>query len=404
MEDSASARASLTLAAAKAALQKWQGHMRRGQQLRAESEYALALALVPLLPQPAAYSARTLRALADLYQVEGRLDEAAAFFGRVAQGGGRLSGKFWSDYTALLFKLGLRRLNAGQVALANDALAQAGQLLEKLDAGEDGDAARLAAIQGYGETALWFERAAETLPASLYAERFIHLAVGLQAWAEVGAWLKRLAQAGGHRAGPQRAMHWLQRLQDLRNQGFTEALPQAAQAAGQLAQAELALGRAEGAQFIYTQTEQWLLEAAGDSLALADLYLTWGLTLGGPLGHAKLEQALSLRRRLLGPSHPRTREAEQALGGAPVEAASGNGEPQAWDGGGRFQSEGPSWAEEVKKLHRQLARLCHPDGAASPDEAEQRHQRMVQINALAGAGDVLTLRRLLDEVTAENRS
>src|SRR5665213_806901 len=74
------ARATLTLAAAKAALQKWQGHMRRGAQLQNETEYAAALALVPQLPQPAVYQARTLRALADLYHATGRLDEAASVF------------------------------------------------------------------------------------------------------------------------------------------------------------------------------------------------------------------------------------------------------------------------------------------------------------------------------------
>ncbi len=62
------ARATLTLAAAKAALQKYEGHMRRGAQLQNETEYAAALALVPQLPQPAALSGPHAKGnLADLY-------------------------------------------------------------------------------------------------------------------------------------------------------------------------------------------------------------------------------------------------------------------------------------------------------------------------------------------------
>src|SRR5207247_1276536 len=109
-----------------------------------------------------------------------RLDEAAALFERVAQGGGRLSEIFWRDYATLLFKLGLRRLGAGQVALANQALIAAGALLERPDfeaatGSTAGDEARLAALAGYGETALWFERAGELVPAALYAEKFLAL-------------------------------------------------------------------------------------------------------------------------------------------------------------------------------------------------------------------------------------
>jgi hypothetical protein len=50
--------------------------------LQNEAEYAAAIALVPMLPQPMAYQARTLRALGDLYSATGRLDEAAAVFER----------------------------------------------------------------------------------------------------------------------------------------------------------------------------------------------------------------------------------------------------------------------------------------------------------------------------------
>jgi hypothetical protein len=401
------ARATLTLAAAKAALQKWQGHMRRGAQLQSETEYAAALALVPQLPQPAVYQARTLRALADLYHATGRLDEAASVFERVTQGGGRLSEIFWRDYARLLFQLGLKRLGAGQVALANEALVQASQLLERPDLAQAtgsgaGDEARLAALSGYAETALWFERAGEIVPAALYGEKFLDLAVRLKAWPEAGLWLRRLGASASQRAGAQRALVWLDRLQALQALGYPEALAQATAAACQLAQAEMSLGRAAGADALYARTEAWLKDAGPESLALADLYLSWGLAFSGAKGRPYLEQALSLRRRLLGPQHPRTREAEQALGGLPgaQAAASSDGQPQAWDGGGRFQGEEPAVAAEAKRLHRRLARLCHPDGAQDPAEAQRRHQWMVKINAAAAAGDVLSLRLLMREVLA----
>ena len=400
----------LTLAAAKAALQKYQGHMRRGAQLQSETEYAAALALVPQLPQPAAYQARTLRALADLYMVTGRLADAALVFDKVAQGGGRLSEVFWRDYASLLFKLGLQRLGAGQVALANEALISAGQLLERPDLKDAlgsgaGDEARLAALSGYAETALWFERAGELVPAALYAEKFLALAQSLKAWPEAAAWLKRLAQSGAQRAGAQRALVWLDHLQTLRLKGFGEALGLATQAATPLAHAELSLGRSAGALALYQRMEAWLQEAGSESPALADLYLSWGLAFPGPQGRPYLEQALSLRRRLLGPQHPRTREAEQALGGLPPSASTQlhgePAEPQAWNGGGQFQApDESSTAAEAKRLHRRLARLCHPDGAQGPEEAAQRHQWMVKVNAAAAAGDLLSLRVLMREVLA----
>ena len=408
MEEGA-ARATLTLAAVKAALQKWQGHMRRAAQLQNETEYAAALALVPMLPQPAAYQARTLRALAELYVATGRLDEAAAVFERVAQNGGRLSDIFWRDYATLLFKLGLRRLGSGQVAKANEALIAAGQLLERPDfatatGSTAGDEARAAALNGYGETALWFERAGERVPAALYAEKALELAQRLKAWPEAGQWLRRLAQSGIQRGGADRALYWLDRLQGLQAQGYSEALAIATQGSIVLAQNELAVGRAGGAQALFKHTEGWLLAQSDESLALADLYLSWGLAFPGPQGLPYLELAVSLRKRLLGPQHPRTREAEQALGGLPGEAgqpSANDGLPQAWDGGGRFEAPAAaSTAAEVKRLHRRLAQLCHPDGAQDPEQEAQRHLWMVRINAAAANGDLLTLRALMREVLA----
>ena len=82
-------RAGLGLAVAKAALLKWQGHMRRAALLQSEDEYAAALALVNQLPQPAASLARTLRGLADLYMAQKRLDDAAGMMRRIAENGGR---------------------------------------------------------------------------------------------------------------------------------------------------------------------------------------------------------------------------------------------------------------------------------------------------------------------------
>ena len=398
-------RIGLTLAAAKAALQKWQGHMRRAAQLGNEEEYAAALALVPLLPNPKAYRARTLRALADFCAAQGRLDEACALFGQVGDDAGsrHLSNQFWRDYATLLFRLALKRVAAGQVALANETLNRAAQLLEGPAAQPE---AWAAAWEGYAETALWFERAGEALPAALYAERALGFALRLGRPQDAAPWLRKLAQAAVARSGAERGLVWLDRLRSLGAEGWAPALATACQAALGLARTELGVGRGAGAQAIFRAAEGWLAEAgAQESLAAADLHLGWGLALGGGQGRGQLELALSLRKRLLGPQHPRTREADQALAGlaqsAPAtEAPSG---PRSWDGGADF-SPAPaaeSGAEaEIRRLRHRLARLCHPDAATDPADAARRHEWMVRVNRAAELGDLFSLRAQLREVLA----
>lgn len=396
-EDTLARRAGLTLVAVKAALVQWQGHMRRAALLQSEDDYAVALSLVPKLPNPPAYLARTLRGLADLCVSQGRLDEAAGLFERVAGGGGKRSEVFWRDYATLLFRLALKRLGEGHVAAANGALEQAGQLLR---GPADIPEAWAAAWDGYGEMALWFERADEAVPAGLYAEKALFYAGKLGAWTQVGHWLRKLAQSGIQKGGATRGLVWLQRLQALRGQGWPEALNVAVQAAVTLAQSELALGRAAGAQEIFVQAEAWLQSAGGESPALADLQLGWGLALGPEQGRAHLEQALSLRRRLLGPQHPRTREAEQALAGLSAASPGGGGDgPREWDGGAQFAAPAgaDSAAAEIKRLHRRLARLCHPDTATSAEDALWRHDIMARVNHSADVGDIFSLRAFLRE-------
>jgi len=385
------------LVAVKAALVQWQGHMRRAALMQSEDDYAVALSLVPKLPNPPAYLARTLRGLADLCVSQGRLDEAAGLFERVAGGGGKRSEIFWRDYATLLFRLALKRLGEGKVASANAALEQAGQLLR---GPADIPEAWAAAWDGYGEMALWFERANEPVPAGLYAEKALQFATKLAAWTQVGNWLRKLAQSGIQKGGATRGLVWLQRLQALRLQGWPEALNVAVQAAVSLAQAELALGRAAGAQEIFLQAEAWLQSAGGESPALADLHLGWGLSLGPERGRQHLELALSLRRRLLGPQHPRTREAEQAMAGLNGSAPSGSGDgPVEWNGGAQFAAPpgADSLSVEVKRLHRRLARLCHPDTAPSPDQVAWRHDLMSRVNHASDVGDLFSLRAFLRE-------
>jgi tetratricopeptide (TPR) repeat protein len=399
-EASALPRAGLTLLAVKAALQKWQGHMRRGAQLQSEDEFAAALALVPLMPNPPAYLARTLRGLADLCVLRGRLEEAAGLFERVAGGGGRRSDVFWRDYAVLLFRLALKRVAAGQAAPANEALQRAAELLR---GPADQPEAWNAAWEGYAETALWFERAGEILPAGLYAEHALAFASRLGLWAEAGHWLGRMAQAGQHRAGAARGLVWVGRLQALRHEGWPGALEAAVRAAVALAQFESSLGREAGAAEIFATAETWLREAGGESPALADLHLGWGLALGSREGRAHLELALSLRRRLLGPAHFRTLEAEQALQGLSTEAPPRPADeaPRAWDGGAQFAVDAPATgaAAELKRLHRRLARMVHPDGAPDADAA-WRHELMVRINRAAEVNDLFSLRALMREALA----
>ncbi|HXC64191.1 MAG TPA: hypothetical protein VNZ67_07520, partial [bacterium] len=228
-------RVGLTLAAAKVALQKWQGHMRRAAQLSNEEEFAAALALVPFLPNPAAYRARTLRALADFCVSQGKLEEACALFGQVgddAGASGHLSAQFWRDYATLCFRLALRRVATGQVALASATLNRAAQLL----AGPaDQPEAWAAAWEGYAETALWFERAGESLPAALYAERAIGFAARLERLQDAALWLRKLAQAALARGGAERGLFWLDRLRALGDGGWAPALAAACQGALALA-------------------------------------------------------------------------------------------------------------------------------------------------------------------------
>jgi hypothetical protein len=404
------ARPGLTLSTVKTALREWQGHMRRGALMPSEDEYAAALALVPVLPNPAAYLARTLRALADFCVSQGRLDDAASLFAQVAEGRGKKSEVFWRDYAGLLFRLALKRLAAGQVALANATFQEAAALLR---GPADFPEVWTAAWNGYSETALWFERAGDALPAGLYAEHALAFAAKLGAWETAGAWLRKLAQTGRHRSGAPRALVWLRRMQELQA-AWPEALNAAVQAAVGLAQAETSLGRVSGATEIFSEAETWLRQAGGESPALADLHLAWGLALGLGAGRAHLEEALSLRKRMLGPSHPRTHEAQQALLGLdtriPVPA---DKTPRDWDGGLRFAEAAASMlpegfqagvpgdgaAGELKRLHRRLVRLCHPDTAPS-GEAATWHELMVKVNLASEAGDLFTLRALLRETLA----
>lgn len=386
-------RAVVTLAALRASQQLWQGHMHRAALLQSEDEFAAALSLVPQLPNPAAGLARTLRGLAELYVAQGRLDDAAGLFQRIAGAGGKLSARFWSDYATLLFRLGLARLGAGKVALANDALAQAAGLLQ---GPADLPEVWTVALDGYAETALWFERAAEPVPAGLYMERALGLAVRLRAWDTAAQALRRMAQAGQSKSGAARALHWLQRLQALRLEGWPEALSVAVQAAVSLAQNELGLGRRADAQAVFQTALGWLRQVGPESQAMADLQLGWGLSLGAKEGRPHLEEALSLRRRLLGPAHPRTLEAEQALAGfSPAPAPPSDGEARAWDGGAQFVA--PDLGQgsaELKRLHRRLVRLCHPDAAR---HQLWRHDLMVRVNHAADVGDLFALRGLLRE-------
>jgi tetratricopeptide (TPR) repeat protein len=385
--------AALTLGMVKRALRDWQNHMRRAALLQSEDEFAQALALVPSTPHPAAYLARTLRGLADLFVSQGRLDEAVGLFERVAQGGGRLSERFWCDYATLLFRLGLQRIGTGRVALANEALARAGAILE---GPAQGAGLWRTAFEGYGETALWFERAGESIPAAFYGEKALTLAGRLEDGPAAGLLLRRLALAGQSKGGVVRALHWLERLQALRN-AWPEALGVAVQIAVSLAHNELALGRAGAAEAVFAAAETWLRASGLESLALADLHLGWGLALGPQRGRGHLETALSLRRRLLGPEHPRTREAEQALVGlanAVPSSASDAGGLRLWDGGARFEAPLSEPAGELKRLQRRLVRLCHPD--AAPQQL-WRHELMVRVNRAVEAGDVFTLRGLLRE-------
>ncbi|MGH7442644.1 MAG: hypothetical protein ACREKE_08240 [bacterium] len=399
-------RPGLTLAAVKAALKDWQGHMRRGAAIPSEDDYVAALGLIPLLPNPPAYLARTLRAFADLCVVQGRLDDAVSLLARVATGPGRKSEVFWRDYAVLLFRLALKRVAAGQVALANDALERAATLLR---GPADLPEAWAAAWGGYSEMALWFERAGETLPAVLHAEHALNYAQRAGKQTEALAWLRKLAQTAQHRRGADGALAWLRRMHALDSVAWPGASAIAVQSAVGLAQAELAVGRSAGLEAIFSEVETWLRVLSSDAPALAELHLAWGLALGIEQGREHLEQAFSLRLKLWGPAHPKTLEARQAMGGLQERAEESgppDNTPRAWDGGSYFESQvEPASLEtagsELKRLYHRLARLCHPDGAPE-GEAVWRHELMVRVNQAAEVGDLFLLRALLREALSRN--
>ena len=162
---------------------------------------------------------------------------------------------------------------------------------------------------------------------------------------------------------------------------------------------------------IFHEVETWLREPPSDLLALADLNLAWGLVLGLERGRERLEQAHRLRSTALGEDHPKTLEAFRALGGWRQEdtgpSPGTDSGPREWDGGARFEgpkdSGGESQESELKRLHRRLARLCHPDAGlddASESEITWRHETMIRVNRAAESGNLFLLRALLDEALA----
>ena len=57
----------------------------------------------------------------------------------------------------------------------------------------------------------------------------------------------------------------------------------------------------------------------------------------------------------------------------------------------------PEITPEIKQAFRQAAKLMHPDRATSDDERDRRNVMMAKVNLAYGAGDLVTIEKLMVE-------
>jgi tetratricopeptide (TPR) repeat protein len=383
--------------------------MRRGAQLRQEKEYLAALALVPEMADLKGALVRTLRGLADLYVEQGRLDDAAPLFERLAVEVESPTRVFWCDYVRLLFRLADQNLRQKQVAQASLRLEKIRSIALKAPGHPE-----MASLcrQGYLAVATLFEQAGEWIPAELYFDRAFEIPPStgepdaLQAVSE-------LVWKAYWRRDLERADHWIARALTLPPHLLRA---KAGAVASRVAALLGALGGTavqdhlpKAADHYFSRAERVLREADPQGgPELADLLVAWAASSGDAAARPRYEEALRLREQSLGAEHPKTRELRAALGLGGgrgfTEGFAPLGEPEAPEPRAIYPA---PWKArqatdaELKAAHRKLAKLVHPDQAEGPDEFEARNRMMAEVNEAARAKDASRLARLGVAVRAE---
>jgi tetratricopeptide (TPR) repeat protein len=388
-----------------AAQSRWAGHLRRGAQLRSESDYLAALSLVPELADRRQGLIKTLRGLAELYAADGRLEEAALLFERVGQEASAPTKIFLCDYVRLLFSLAQHQLRAKQVAQANLSLEKIRDLAAKAEGHTEMQAI---CREGYLQVGAVFEQAQSWVPAELYLRRALEIkpVPGAPDALQV---LSELAWRAYWRRDIDRADHWVDAMLEL----DTKLLhPKLGSSLARLAALLGALGAAavqdhlpRASEHYFSWGERLLRQAApSGSLELADLLVAWGsCSPSKQAGEERFEQALAMREAILGELHPKAIELRQALG-LQVEGGFRPGfafEPQVHTPKVRPYEAPRASAAEIKALHRRLVKQVHPDQARGIEEFEMRNTLMLQINEAASGGDAARLARLAAKAKAE---
>lgn len=394
------------LKSAQAAAAKWAGHMRRGLQLRSESDYLAALALIPELAERKQSLIRTLRGLAELYAENGRLEDACLLFERISQDAAQPTRIFWCDYARLLFKLAEQQLREKKIAAASGSLEKIRAVSAQAPGhAEMGSLCR----EGYLAIATFFEQAGDWVPAELYFGRALEIKP-LSAEPDAVQVFSELAWRSYWKRDFSRCDHWVLRCSEASPHGLHAKLgsPPARVAAlcGALGAHAAQNHLPKPCEHYFSWGEKILREAAPQgSVELADLLVAWGsCSKNSVVAESRFQDALNLREQILGEKHPKSRELRQALG-----LEGGNGFQSGFDHGPQaesvvrpaFQRARPATAEELKALQRRLVKLAHPDQARDKSEIELRNQWMIEINDAVKAKDGAKLARLAATVPQE---
>ncbi len=397
------------------AMSRFLGHMRRGRQLKSESDYLAALALLPELAERRVNLARVLRGLADLYAETGKCDDAAALYARLAQDLNDPPRVFWCDYVRVLFKAAHASLREGRGAQASQYLEQAAATQARA---KNHAETEVVAREGWLTTGGLYEQGKLYFAADLCFERAFALPYheandGMQICAE-------LAWRAYWRREELRLWHWIKRADELAKDGKSSFKTKAGQPLARLASCLAALAQAAQGDHLKDLCQKLfnfgaeLLRKEGEALRpeLSDLLVMWGscLTQNPLKAELLMQEALDLREVIWGSEHPKVRELRQALGqdgGGGFQGGFDAYDPQVRpQPNARNRRERPfspprvavkaraATAEEIKRMHRKLVKLTHPDQARNPRDYELRNRLTVEINDAAAREDAGALSHL----------
>ena len=398
----------------------WQGHMRRGRNLRSEKEFTAALALVPALVDYKSHLIKTLRALADLYVEEGQLEEAEALFVRILSETEQPTRVFLCDYAKLLFSLAEQQLEISRVAMASDCLHKVEVIRKTLPEHME---MREICYQGYLRAGQYFEHIREFPAADLYYDRACSQSLDWDVWDDPLQIMQNLALYSVKRQDFVRGDYWGEKAVRFVRENSTQFNLKAGDSRARLAQLWEKLGltafgvhkKALAEKFFHKAEIFWKQMHPSGQAELAQLYMSWGFQRFAPNGRELFEKALVLRRSLFGEEHTKTVEARQAveMQGTPLNASDhfegGRDEiNQDWDGNKAFldslisaQSSGNEKEDSLKQIHRRLVKMVHPDLARDEKSFKILNELMIEVNAAATAENIYHLKQLELKVRLE---